>query len=364
MTCAARHSALAIRHPDTWDLDALSTIVRTSMGSGHHSGGRNPALPLWAALAVGLALSYACSLGEVPSAPGGGGLTGTAPFRLGPVDVLVFAPHPDDEVIGTGGVLQRTREKGKRGRIVFATNGDVYTQAASALLHKAIASLRNADYLYLAAARQHEAVAADHILGVSASNLVFLGYPDGVLAGVYADNYGDPVQSLTTGRTFTYGPVETDYHTLAHGRPAAYTRTAALADVEELLRTSRPTQVYVTDSADQHPDHKAIYGLVRDAIAAIGFRGILRTFIVHSGPGWPWPQGPTRDSPFESRTIDGTTYPIGVPWPPSIRVPLTTAQSALKLRALEANHSQMQSPIDRLYLESFVKSEEVFWIGR
>src|SRR6266849_2544890 len=98
MTCAARHSALAIRHPDTWDLDALSTIVRTSMGSGHHSGGRNPALPLWAALAVGLALSYACSLGEVPSAPGGGGLTGTAPFRLGPVDVLVFAPHPDDEV--------------------------------------------------------------------------------------------------------------------------------------------------------------------------------------------------------------------------------------------------------------------------
>jgi len=314
-----------------------------------------------AAFAAGLALSYACSLGELPSGPGGGVLSGTAPLRLGQVDVLVFAPHPDDEVIGTGGVLQRALETGKRVRIVFATNGDGYPQAASALLHKAIASLRNADYLYLAAARQHEAVAADHILGVSASNLVFLGYPDGVLAGVYADTYGDPVQSPTTGRTFTYGPVETDYHTLAHGRPAAYTRTAALADVEELLRKSRPTQVYVTDSADRHPDHKATYDLVRDAIAGIGFRGMLHTFVVHSGPGWPWPLGPTPDSPFESRTIGGTTYPIGVSWPPPIRIPLTAAQAALKRQALEADRSQLEGPIDRLYLESFVKSEEVFW---
>jgi LmbE family N-acetylglucosaminyl deacetylase len=231
-------------------------------------------------------------------------------------------------------------------------------------MHKAIPSLRNADYLQLAAARQHEAMAADHVLGVSASDLVFLGYPDGFLAGVYADTRGEPVQSPTTGRTMTYGPVETDYHTLAHGRPAAYDYAAALADVEELLRKSKPRQVYVTDSADQHPDHQATYDLVRDAVAAVGFRGILLTFVVHSGPGWPWPPGPTPDSPFDSRTIDGTTYPLGVPWPPSIRVPLTAAQSGRKLEALEANHSQMESPIDRLYLESFVKSEEVFWTGR
>jgi len=162
----------------------------------------------------------------------------------------------------------------------------------------------------------------------------------------------------------TYGPVITDYHTLAHGRPAAYTRAAALADVEELVRESRPTQVYVTNSADQHPDHKATYDLVRAAIAAIGFRGIVLTFVVHSGLGWPWPLGPTPDSPFESRTIGGTTYPIGVLWPPPIRTPLTEAQSALKLQVVDAYHSQLWSPIDRLYLESFVKSDEVFWTAQ
>ena len=148
-----------------------------------------------------------------------GGLSGTALLRLGPVDVLVFAPHPDDELIGVGGVLQRALEAGKRVRIAFVTNGDGYPQAASALLRKAIPSLRSADYLRLATTCQYEAIAADPVLGVSTSDLVFVGYPDGGLAEMYADSSDAPVQSPTTGRTMTYGPVITDYHTLAHGRP-------------------------------------------------------------------------------------------------------------------------------------------------
>ena len=340
-------------------------IMRPQMTRRHHASGRSPVLALSAAVATGLALGCACIPGQAPSPPTGG-LSGMPLLRLGPVDVLVFAPHPDDEVIGTGGVLQQALEKGKRVRIVFATNGDGYAQAASALFHKAIPALRRPDYLRLAATRQREAVAAARVLGIDSSSLVFLGYPDGVLAGVYADVYSTPVRSPTTARTSTYGPVETDYHTLAHGRPALYTRTSALDDVEELLRESRAAQVYMTDRADQHPDHWATYDLVRSAAAAIGYRGVLLTFLVHSGltQEWPWPQGPTPDSPFESHTIAGTTYPIGVRWPPPVRVALTVAQSALKLRALAANRSQWELPIDRLYLESFVKSEEVFWTGR
>ncbi len=323
-----------------------------------HRNRRHALLPLSAAVAFSLALGTACGSGRQLAA------NGHPQLRLDPVDVLVFAPHPDDEVIGAGGLLQRAVQSGRRALIVFVTNGDGYPKAASALQHKPIPALRNSDYVKLAAARQREAVAADHVLGVSASNLVFLGYPDGVLAGVYADNRDGPVQSPTTGRTMTYGPVELDYHTLAHGQPAAYTRMAALEDVQEILKESQPTQVLVTDPADQHPDHHATYDLVRDAIAAIGFTGDLLTFVVHSGPGWPWPIGPTPDLPFDSRTIGHTTYPIGVPWPPPIRIRLTATESTLKLRALDANRSELDSPIDRLFLESFVKCEEVFWTDR
>lgn len=312
---------------------------------------------LSAAVAVSLALSTACGSGLQRAA------NGHIQLRIAEVDLLVFAPHPDDEVIGTGGILQRALGSGKRVLIVFVTNGDGYPKAAAALLRRPIPSLRNSDYVKLAAARQREAVAADHVLGVNASNVIFLGYPDGVLAGVYADSSHGPVRSPTTGRTMTYGPVELDYHTLAHGRSAAYTRTAALGDVEEILKESQPAQVFVTDPADQHPDHHAAYDLVRDAIANIGFRGELLTFVVHSGPGWPWPIGPTPGLPFDSRTIGHTTYPIGVPWPPPIRVPLTATETALKLRAIDTNHSELD-PTDRLFLESFVKSEEVFWADR
>lgn len=326
--------------------------------SWRHRNRRRVLAPVAAAVAVSLALSMACGSGHQLAT------NGHVQLRLAAVDLLVFAPHPDDEVIGAGGMLRRALESGKRLLIVFVTNGDGYPKAASALLHRPISALRNSDYIRLAAARQREAVAADHVLGVSASNLIFLGYPDGVLAGVYADASDRPVQSPTTGRTMTYGPVELDYHTLAHGRPAAYTRTAALADIQEILKESQPAQVLVTDPADQHPDHHATYDLVRDAIATIGFRGELLTFVIHSGPGWPWPIGPTPDLPFASRTIGHTTYPIGIPWPPPIRIPLTAIDSTLKLRALDANRSELESPIDRLFLESFVKSEEVFWADR
>jgi len=203
------------------------------------------------------------------------------------------------------------------------------------------------------------------VLGVSSSSLVFLGYPDGVLAKVYADSGSAPIQSPTTGETATSGAVETDYHTLAHGRPAPYTRTAALADIEEVLRESWPVQVFVTDRADQHPDHSATYHLVHDAIVALGYRGSLLTFVVHSGVhggAWPWPKGPTPALPFERGTVNGITYPLGVPWPPPVRVPLSLSESALKLKALAAHSSQWE--IDQAFLASFVKSEEVFWTSR
>jgi LmbE family N-acetylglucosaminyl deacetylase len=308
--------------------------------------------PLCLAVAAALTLSLACSASSALPAP-----------RLGPVDVLVFAPHPDDEVIGAGAVLQQALAEGKSVRIVFATNGDGYPQAASALFHKPIAALARADFLSLGATRQREAVAAAKVLGVSASSLVFLGYPDAALAGVYADESSAPVESPLTGRTSTYGPAQSDFHTQAHGSPAPYTRAAALADFEEILRDSAPGQVYVTDGADEHPDHSATFDLVRDAAMAIGDRGALRTYLVHSGPGleWPWPVGPTPQTAFESHTVGGATYPLGVTWPPPVRVPVTSAQSALKLRALAAHVSQWDLPLDRVFLESFVKSEEVFW---
>src|SRR5437899_999403 len=43
--------------------------------------------------------------------------------------VLVFAPHPDDETIGAGGLIFHLTRRSVPVRVVFVTNGDGYSQA-------------------------------------------------------------------------------------------------------------------------------------------------------------------------------------------------------------------------------------------
>jgi LmbE family N-acetylglucosaminyl deacetylase len=238
-----------------------------------------------------------------------------------PVDILVFAPHPDDEVIGCGGVIQKALAAGERVRVVFTTSGDGYPKAASALFEKAAPLLTADDFVRLGETRQREAIAAARVLKLDESSLVFLGYPDGSMAK----------------------------------EPATYQRAAAQADFTSALRDSRPSRVYVTDGADEHADHRVTYDLVREAAAATGFSGQLLTFIVHSGDlAWPG-----AGALFETRTSNRITYPTGVSWPPPIRVSLTGAERETKLRALKCHASQWA--VDGEYLGRFVKSEEIFW---
>jgi len=283
-------------------------------------------------------------------------------MALLPVDVLVFAPHPDDEIVGTAGVIQHAVAAAKRVRVVFVTNGDGYPRAAAELLNKPLSDLAPPDFVSLAATRQREAVSAAGLLGLSAANLVFLGYPDAGMPAISESH--SPVESPYTARHSTYGPAYADYHTATYGEAGPYTRTTALADVTEILRASAPGQVYVTDSADTHPDHLVTFELVREAAAKVGLARDLLTFVVHSGPGtcWPWPQGATPHGTFDRHEIDGIGYPMGASWPPPVSAPLTPAECQVKLRALAAHASQYA--VDRIYLESFVKSEEVFWRPR
>jgi LmbE family N-acetylglucosaminyl deacetylase len=245
-------------------------------------------------------------------------------LTLDRVDIVIFAPHPDDEVIGCAGVIQQGLANGRSVRVVFTTNGDGYPLAAAMLSGKAESELTRDDFARLGTARKKEASAAAAVLGLDPSRLLFLGYPDGLMARV----------------------------------PAPYNRAAAQADFSKVLRDSRPSQVYVTDRADEHPDHRITYQLVREAVTASGYTGELSTYIVHSG-GVEWPGHGTL---YEKETVSGRTYPAGVSWPPPIRIPLTAGEQDVKLAAMKAHASQWA--IDHDYLGRFAKSEEIFWPAR
>src|SRR3984957_18376814 len=93
--------------------------------------------------------------------------------------LLIFAPHPDDEVIAAGGLIQQAREAGGTVRVVYLTSGDSYTQSVKAEQH--VARPRSADYRAYGHQREDEARAALRTLGVGAWSLTFLGFPNGGL---------------------------------------------------------------------------------------------------------------------------------------------------------------------------------------
>ena len=80
-------------------------------------------------------------------------------------DVLIVAPHPDDDVIAAAAVVQRALGRGEIVRVVYVTNGDY-------------------NGLSVAPIREGEAVNAQGALGVAENRLMFLGYPDGYLSTI------------------------------------------------------------------------------------------------------------------------------------------------------------------------------------
>lgn len=302
---------------------------------------------------LGLVLAMGCNASPVQDAD--------------PVDLLVFAPHPDDETLGCAGILHQALKRGERVKVVIFTNGDGFPASASLITRKPIDRLGERDFKELARFRQVQSQAAFRAVGGGPEDLVFLGYPDSGLDQVYRTRDPAPYRQRFTGRSETYGVAQQDYHSTAHGRPAPYTYEAALADVAELIDRTRPARIAVTHEADRHPDHQAASRFVRDAVGQTGFRGEIHAYLIHGGPEWPWPLGNTPATPLNVHEVKGGPVPQGVPWPPSLRVTLTLDEARVKEKAIQAQASHLTAGLEgpmkeeRDFLLSFVKSEEVFW---
>src|SRR6185503_17175277 len=134
------------------------------------------------------------------------------------MNVLIIAPHPDDETIGCGGALCLHRQRGERAVVVCLTSGEL--------------GLKHLRREKAWAVREKEAMAAAKILGVAAVH--FLRQPDWML--------GDHVQ-------------------------------ATVRALRPVLLAERPQLIYVPHEAEWHPDHQAAFAALRCALR--GWRGTL-----------------------------------------------------------------------------------------
>jgi LmbE family N-acetylglucosaminyl deacetylase len=238
--------------------------------------------------------------------------------------VLVLSPHPDDDVLCCSASVRRALEAGAGVWILYFTSGDGFE--FDALVTERSLRPGAAGMLSLGRRRMAEAVAGAAALGVDASRLRFLGYPDGGLRALELQNARTPYRSRYTGRTAVpYGG------TVRPGAP--YTGEALERDLSTVLDEVRPTRLLAPSPLDAHPDHRAVGEFALRALGARGLLGATRYWIVHGGLEWPLPKGDHPGLPL-------TPPPRGrgLPWR---RVPLEPFDQALKRDAIRAHRSQV-----------------------
>jgi uncharacterized repeat protein (TIGR02543 family) len=271
--------------------------------------------------------------------------------------VLVVAPHPDDDIITSAGVINRAVERGEEVRVVYMTNGDYYGGASVGYL------------------RQAEAVSGENVLGMSENNLIFLGYPDNYLSEIYTSDPNGELSTYNNNISKTYGNRglgRMDYHSYRFGSPAEYNMVNMLMDLEDILSSFRPDQIIVTSEFDTHPDHSITYHFLSLALTSVhnanpGYFPVINKSVVHwDDLNWPSPIDPTSYIPVIP-AISDTGYSwaqTGLFWSDrvSLDVPILLQSANIptnpKYLALSAHVSQGGAAG---YLSNFIHKDEIFW---
>ena len=260
------------------------------------------------------------------------------PLRL---RLLVLAPHPDDETLAAGGLIQKVQAAGGEAFIAWMTLGDGF-QWDAALLDRTLRP-RPVDLRNLAERRLEEAKAAAHTLGVPEDHLFFLGYPDRGLLRLFLENFSTPYRSPATHLDQVAYP-----GTFSPGAP--YTGKAWETDLRRILDQVAPDLVIAPAPEDAHADHRATGYMTLRLLGERGWLSRLRFYIVHGGLEWPLPKGL-----HPGLYLEPPPRGRHLAWQ---RLDLTQAEEATKLQALRAHRSQME--ILGRFMEAFVRKNELF----
>jgi LmbE family N-acetylglucosaminyl deacetylase len=244
--------------------------------------------------------------------------------------VLVIAPHPDDEALATGGVIQEHLRKGHVVKVLLVTCGD--GQRRGLLLPPR-------HFLRLGERRYRESLDALRTLGVHEKRVIALGYPDRGLAHLSESPYRSRYTKVCAV------PYEWAY------RPGApYTREALLTDLAEIFTDERPQLIYLPHPRDRHGDHQAVSLFVHAVVHELGLAPQLRHYLIHYG-AWPLPLGRCFDKPLvPPRSMRDHTH-----W---LVHELRPHQIERKYQAIRCYRTQTQYIEDHLL--SYVRRNELF----
>lgn len=246
--------------------------------------------------------------------------------------ILVLAPHVDDEVISSAGVIQQAGERGADVLVVYATNGDdpPYTP-----LRKLLGP---GWFVAYGKKRMAEARKAASLLGLNNNSLVFLGYPDNGLKPMF-----DNKAAFTSKSTrLNYNPYQETYR-----QKQLYSGENLINDLSAIAADFKPTMVIMPHPKDNHPDHRFLFWFWQKITANSNHDFGQYAYLIHFKsypPKKGWLRPPIR------LAISNCWHNFN----------LSLVQKQKKLAAVKANRSQLTRFGLKNLLKTLVRQNEIF----
>ncbi|MDI6827149.1 MAG: PIG-L family deacetylase [Armatimonadota bacterium] len=269
--------------------------------------------------------------------------------------IVIFAPHPDDETLGCGGLIQQALQAGADVKVVVVTNGE-YPEIDVIIFEKTV-KLTPESFIRLGYMRQRETLSALRYLGLPAKNVIFLGYPNGNTYRMWLPSNwlpSNPVRSVRTKATRS--PYLNSFTP-----KAIYCGQSVVKDIETILLREKPDLVIAPHPNDIHSGHWSVYAYTRFALDELASQEhsfaqkcMVYTYLVHRS-FWPAPRG---FKPFVM--LEPPAPLVALQQTEWFALPLTVAQMIDKRKAIAMYKTQFGA-IDSL-LQSFARGNELFGV--
>jgi LmbE family N-acetylglucosaminyl deacetylase len=271
------------------------------------------------------------------------GLTVNGDTRL-----LVIAPHPDDEVLGAGGLMQRVHTAGGVVRIVYLTDGDGYPEGVQVEDHVQAPTAK--EYRGYGKRRQHEARNALEALALGDRYAAtFLSFPDAGLCKLTRAYWSEKRRAYVSPYTRRDRPPREDTFVA----DTEYRGEDLSQELARVIGDYRPTLIVVPRQEDQHADHCAAWFFLMDALGDVqrvdpGYAPDVVNYIIHFN-SWPFQDEYARLAPPKGLRGGASGW---------ITFPLTPQEQRHKRAALKRYRSQEK--VMPWFLESFARANELF----
>lgn len=268
--------------------------------------------------------------------------------------ILIFAPHPDDEIVATGGLIYEALKSGFEIKIVFITNGDGFGDLITAEEHSRKSKLKIInESITLGYERQIEAIQAAKVLGLTSENLIFLGYPDRGVSYLWFSRWSKPYASAFTLKS--YSPYNNSYT-----QKTPYKGENLSKDIKSIINSFKPDLIFTPLFFDMHPDHWGTSCFVISGLANLEetnnewVKNIkVYSYLVHYGKvSWPKEWGYKPSKKF--------LPPLELQKAPIKWISFTLSEETVQIKLKAVSEYKSQIVLIGGFLKAFVRTNELF----